>query len=219
MTLLSQYLLPYEVLFVNKHLSKVCKIDVQQLGEALHREGAYKKGARYLKTSVFGRSHKRRERFVLSTLLAKNSTGNKEYRRWARRMILGQSAEIHACALLFSHKHNSLRQVLSQVARAVLLNEIDFYLYRQRGTNNKQHLALVCDPLPPDQVLSFVNDIENFLPNVCTRYLNLCTKILLAPGLPVDPDLLFGFEMSTTRSLRMDLYRFVLKHFERVTAS
>ena len=220
MHLLSSYMLPHEVLLINKYLSKTCVIDVQKLTSTLISKKKYREGGRYLRASVFGRSHSRRERYVLSVLMKKNKSGNKEYGRWSRQMVLGQSAELHACALIFSRKHNTLRQVLNQMARVVLMNELDFYLHRQHnGSGAGTQLALLCDPLPPDQVLSFVNDIENFLPNVCTRYLNLCTKLLLAPDLPVDPDLLFGFEMSTKRSLRMELYYFVLKHFKRITAS
>lgn len=212
--LLANYLRPHEVLFVNKHLHQTCKIDLQALSLKLARLG-YRRGGHYLKASVSGTSHSRRDGFVLKHLLA--LPGTKQVRRWAKKLIAGQSAELHACALSFLGNHQfSLRQVVSRVARAVLQNELDYCLRRQPGGGNVQYLAGIRDPLPPKHVLSFVFDTEAYLPNTCAKYLNLCTTILLSPGLPVDPDLLYELEMTMSRCRRMELYHFVLKHFDRV---
>ena len=111
--------------------------------------------------NFLGLSHGAREAYVLQRAAKILCINNKKELKPLRRLIRGQSAELHSAVIKVAMTGCSLEKTLQTLACMVLQNEV----------------ASMSSSFSP-KFFTFVHDIDDYLPRVCSRYLEMCLALV-----------------------------------------
>ena len=107
-------------------------------------------------------SHASRETYVLERAKTIIVVKDDKELKPLRRMIAGQSSELHSAVIKIAMTGCSLHQTLVGLACMVIQNEVESFPV----------VSTFSPPAP--RLFTFVHDSEDYLPRVCSRYLEMC---------------------------------------------